>query len=307
MKNIKQLLDNEKIGLVDIGARGGLEPRWKELESNIDAYLFEPDERSRKEIKHANYIKRIFPIGLGETEGTFKLKLCRDPGVSSLISPRTSFLSSYKNPERFDVIKEIPMKISTLDISFRGLESECDFLKLDTQGTELSILKGGGELLAGRIIGLEIEVEFIRMYESQALFGDICDYLEKYEYEFMDFVNICRWERDKFTLFGQAIFGDALFLRRPEKFAIMLNSLPMEKARLKAIKYISIIALYDHLDLIPVCKKLFNNYLNEGDDKIIESLYKRKLIRRKVTYLLIRIVNRVLKPLGIRTIGMQVS
>ena len=47
-------------------------------------------------------------------------------------------------------------------------------------------------------------------------------YLKKDEdlkgFEFIDFVNLCRWERnDYLNTFGHCTYGDALFLRAPEK------------------------------------------------------------------------------------------
>ncbi len=52
-----------------------------------------------------------------------------------------------------------------------------------------------------------------QLYEDQPQFRDICAHLVSKGYEFVDFVNICRWERDGFAVLGQAVFGDGLFLR----------------------------------------------------------------------------------------------
>ena len=38
MQALRTYLDNLKIGLVDVGARGGLEPRWHPIEHNIKAF-----------------------------------------------------------------------------------------------------------------------------------------------------------------------------------------------------------------------------------------------------------------------------
>lgn len=182
---------------------------------------------------------------------------------------------------------------------------DCDFVKIDTQGTELDILRGGGALLNGPLIGLEVEVEFMRLYENQYLFGDVCAHLESKGYEFFDFVNICRWERERFTLFGQAVFGDGLFLRSPEVFASILANLPEDVARGKAKKYIAVVSLYDRIDLLPKCLVLFQPFLSENDQTAVKNLHCDLVKRRKTTSFLLKVVNRLLRPLGIHAIGLQ--
>ena len=63
-----------------------------------------------------------------------------------------------------------------------------------SKAAELDALKGCEDTLKGTI-GLEIEVEFQKMYENQPLFGDINNYINDQEFEFIDFPLIKRWER----------------------------------------------------------------------------------------------------------------
>ena len=52
-------------------------------------------------------------------------------------------------------------------------------------------MKGAEETL-NRTLGLEIEVDFLQMYKSQPLFGEVVDYLNKFNFEFIDFVGLRR-------------------------------------------------------------------------------------------------------------------
>jgi Methyltransferase FkbM domain len=69
------------------------------------------------------------------------------------------------------------IKLSTLDrwAAAEGV-GRIDVLKLDTQGSELGILKGARRMLTG-VRMLEIEVEFNEIYRGQPLFGDIDRFL----------------------------------------------------------------------------------------------------------------------------------
>ena len=71
--------------------------------------------------------------------------------------------------------KKIKLKVNSLD----NIENfKPDFIKLDTQGSELEILKGSKKNL-NECIGLEVEVEFQKMYENQNLFNEVFDFLKK--------------------------------------------------------------------------------------------------------------------------------
>jgi hypothetical protein len=116
-------------------------------------------------------------------------------------------------------------------------------MKLDIQGGELSALKGADGIL-DNVLGVEVEVEFSKLYNDQPLFGSIYDFLTERDFEFVDFVNLCRWERKSLLGLGQLVFGDALFLKSPEK--ILLEKLSEEKIK----RYLAILYIYNRFDLI---------------------------------------------------------
>ena len=299
------MLGKEKISLFDIGASGGLEPRWKKIENNLKAILFEPDERSYLELEKNEYVKKIFSVGLSDAVKKGVIYLTKKPQVSSLFKPNMNFLSGFPNSERFDIVEELSIELSTLDECLSKEPIDCDFIKLDTQGTELDIIKGGRDLMNGPVIGLEIEVEFVELYEGQPLFGDVCSYLAKHGYDFIDFVNICRWERSKFTQFGQLVFGDALFLSELDSFSLQLKSLPQDVAKSKAVKYIAIAILYDHIDLVPKCLSVFEQYITDDQKRKIMKLYRKKLKQRQYVEFVLRVTNHFLKWTGTIATGVQ--
>ena len=231
------------VTLIDIGAAGEIQPRWKPFSKKLKYLGFEPDKRSRDTLnnKKNDFLEyMIFPYALADIKKNVSLYLCRKPTGSSLYEPNTNFLANFPDAERLDVISKdflsvIP--IDSLDIK------DADFIKIDIQGGELSALKGAN-LLLERILGLELEVEFIDLYKSQPLFGDICNHLSDKGFEFIDFVNLSRWERSAHNSFGQCIFGDGLFLRVPEK--IEFQELGINKIS----SYFTILMIYRRYDLL---------------------------------------------------------
>ena len=270
--SLSSLPEFEEITLIDVGSAGDIEPRWKSVEINLNYIGFEPDERSYKElISKKNSCKKyvIYADALSDVTGEINLNLCRKPHVSSIYPPNKKIIDLFSDPERFDVIKKKTIKTKKLDdFDIKN----ADFIKLDTQGSELKVLLGAKKTLEN-VLGLEIEVEFLPIYLNQPLFSDITELLSKKGFEFIDFINLVRWERDKFNGTGQCIFGDALYLKSPEFCKDIIKD---NKKKLSS--YLAILLLYKRFDLI---KKVFKflpqnqmNYFKMFENKIkkLESL-----------------------------------
>lgn len=252
---LRQILLGRTIHFVDVGAAGDIPPRWKTVQQYVSYVGFEPDDRSRSLIQNApnrahSYIIR--PEALGEETGAEKpFYLCRKPQVSSSYLPNRDFLDLFPNPQRFDVVDVTPMRLWRMDDL--GL-SYVDFIKIDTQGSELSILKGAPDTLKN-CMGLEIEVQFSPLYENVPLFGEVSAFLRGQGFEFIDFVNLCRWQRVKHRGPGQCVFGDALFFRTPES-VISFSDVPYDKLA----SYLACLHLYQRFDMIRESAKLMSFY-----------------------------------------------
>lgn len=310
-KHTKKLLNllvniqrDNKLNLIDIGAAGGLEPRWKSIRKLLKCYLFEPDERSRSLLNIADG-DIIINAALSDraTNGTFNL--CRRGQVSSIYKPNTDFINLFPDANRFDIISSEAISFNNLDNIIDVDNHDIDFIKLDVQGAEVNILKGADKVLSGHVIGLEVEVEFHPIYQDQPLFGDISELLKSKGYEFFDFTNLCRWERNQFTTYGQCVFGDALFMKSPENFSALLSSLPESTAKKKAINYITICALYDRIDLLQVCRHEFKEFIDDASIKILLELQILLDKRRRKNNFVIKTANRILQYSGFRLIPIQ--
>lgn len=305
MKNILQdILNGDRIGLADIGASGGVEPRWEAVKDLLQCFLFEPDKRS-----HENLIEtgadKVFGVALGDKVEEAKLNLCRKPEASSRLDPNLDFAGRFPDAARWEVVRHETLSFTTLDRIESENNLDIDFIKLDVQGGEYAVLVGADRVLQGPVIGLEVEVEFLPLYKQQPLFGNITEILSEKGFEFFDFVNLYRWQRDQFSNYGQNVFGDALFLKPPEMFAADLDKVSLELAKKKARRYIVVCALYDRADLLPICSRLFAAYLDTAAIRLIKDLEALMGARRKKIDFILRVADRFLRSLGFRAMPLQ--
>ncbi|MFN0117152.1 MAG: FkbM family methyltransferase [Elusimicrobiota bacterium] len=234
--NPKNLLSSEnKFILVDIGSMGGIEKEWLNLGNNLKTVGFEPDNREYSKLKtQENQI--FFNSALSHTDHEpLKIHLCRETGKSSILLPNQPFIDQYPFPQRYNVIETFQLnaeKVRTLDsILNENNILDVDFIKLDTQGSELDILKGSREKLKS-IIGVKIEVEFHALYKNQPLFSDVDQFLRTEGFELYDLRRVY-WKKTVNTTFhgkGQLIFGDALYFKSLDSFSKHIEMLsPAEK------------------------------------------------------------------------------
>jgi FkbM family methyltransferase len=240
-KALGELLGDKGLSIVDLGAAGGVEPRWSKISNYLEYYGFEPDARTIQE-KPKNKFKtyNVIPNLISNKSMESELHISREEGKSSIYQPNLEFLSKFPSSSRFEIVDSLKLRTSTLD---ETINTEIDFIKLDIQGGELNALKGAEKLL-GNVLGIETEAEFIDLYKSQPLFGDVNNFLSINNFEFIDFTNLRRWERNRLGDYGQCVFGDALYLKNPE------NIFDEKISEIRFRKYLAILYLYNRFDLI---------------------------------------------------------
>jgi len=219
-------LDLDKFSLVDVGAAGDFDKRWKILGKRLSVVGFEPGEQEYNNLvkkKRSANIK-YYNFCLADKPGQLNFLISRLKTNSSCLKPNFEFLKRFPRVERFDVIDEVSLPANDLDTV---LSSErVDFIKLDVQGSELNILKGASQSLE-QACGLEVEVEFSTLYDRQPLFSDVDQYLRGLGFSLFD-LRPCYWKRNPIPRVGrgQIIFGDALYL----KDYISLETMPVNLA-----------------------------------------------------------------------------
>ncbi len=258
-EQLEVILCESAISLVDIGAAGGLQDRWKPFSRFVDLVAVEPDPRAKESMERleSTTLKSLHRLNspLASTPREIDFYLCKHPRQSSVLKPNSQHFAKYNDGHKWDVEKIEQMSAITLDLALNS-KIQPDFLKLDTQGSELDILQGATATLHS-CLGIEVEVEFREMYQSQPLFGDLAKFLLDNEFDFIDFVAFGKWERSRpdglRTFLGELIHADALFLRSPES-AVDLAKKFNDRALIR--RYLALLFIYLRSDMMRVTLRL---------------------------------------------------
>ncbi len=248
-----QYLRDSPLVLVDIGARGGPSENWQAALPHLSVIGFEPDPEEHARFQKAAPANECYlNAALWHEPPDQMLNLTRSPGSSSILEPNLDFLRRFPNNERFEVVGTETLKTDTLDrqLGQNGI-TDVDFLKIDTQGTELNVLDGATNILDS-VVGIELEVEFAEIYKGQPRFSDVDERIRNLGFVLFD-LRPHYWKRiqgaDYGRSKGQIIFSDALYLRCPEGVAEMLARIQDDSARQqKLTRAVSVCAVYGYGD-----------------------------------------------------------
>ena len=199
---------------------------------------------------------KYYPHALGEKNEKRKLYITEHPMCTSLYKPIEALPKLYQNLQFMNLKKETEIETITLD-SFTEQYSikDVDFIKIDVQGAELDIFKGGKKLL-NNVLKIVCEVEFIPLYEDQPLFADVSNFLNQNNFMFNKFVGIAG-RTLKPTIFNndpnlpsQLMWSDAIFIKQIEKIQTLSNE--------KLLKLSLLAAVYNSLDLTFFCLSIYD-------------------------------------------------
>jgi len=242
---LRDFLTRHPFSIFDIGARGGGAGELAGLTEFIRYVGFDADEEECRRLMDAppgGYAEyRVYPYFIGRG-GAVEFHLYSQRGMSSTYEIASEFSRAFlEPPPRLErTVKLEAMRLD--DVVAMDQLGAPDFLKLDTQGSELDILRGSSRTL-GETSLVEVEVEFCPMYEGQPLFADVDALLRTNGFELL-YLNRAFLQRKGFykgLSRGQPVFGDALYGRGPSR----LDSFSPERIA----KYIILLCHYGHLDL----------------------------------------------------------
>ncbi len=191
-KSVIEHLQNNITQVIDIGAGGRPIKSLLPYAKNIDMYLCEPAPDSAQKLREKPqpwHSTTVIERAVADKNGTSKFYITKSASICSLLKPDAENLKNYQFYDRygnssnsdFDIVKEIEVQTNTLQSVIEEYKLKPYIIKVDTQGTELSILKAADLTNVQVILA---EVNYINLYEGQNLADEFDEYLTSQGFTF---------------------------------------------------------------------------------------------------------------------------
>jgi len=190
---ISGLLKNKKIISLDVGAQGGFNSDEffpSKYNYFFKEILIEPINSEAKKFENKKF---VINKGLWSKKEKKKLNILDNRlGSSSMYEPDEEFFDLHnlkkKDYDNYKITRSIEVECDTLTSQLKELEiNKLDYLKIDTQGAELEILKGIGEY---RPLLIKAEAHFFSMYKNVPNWNKLVSFLYDLNYTLIDFKGI---------------------------------------------------------------------------------------------------------------------
>ena len=247
---ISELLDDNKLVALDVGAQGGFFNNsifYKKYDNFFTPIVVEPLANESEKLTKQGY--KVISKGLWSTNCKKKLYILgKRSGSSSMYKPSKSNYNLYnfkkKDFSLFDVTKEIDVECTTVNDSLNKLNiKNLDFLKIDTQGSELEILKGLGEY---QPLMMKIEAQIVPMYENVPSWGELINHLYKINYM------TCEWIEIGPHVTKSPVEMDMIFIPN------YLNDLGKKLILSRENEFISLMLIFGHIKMLQVISEKLN-------------------------------------------------
>ena len=262
VKIIRETKVDCKFNLLEIGAAKvgeTKEPFYKILDYFPHSKIigFEIDKRvCDKMNSEASEGIKYYPYALGKANEKKKLYNTQAPMCTSLYKPNEKLISLYNNLHFAYLKNETEIETITLDnfISKNSIDN-LDFIKIDTQGSELDIFNGGKNSLKN-VVKIICEVEFVPIYEDQPLFGDVNKFLNENGFMFNKFLGLSGRALKPLVLnkdlnkASQHMWSDAVFIKNIEAIQNLSDE--------KLLKLSILSAAYFSMDLTFFCLSIYD-------------------------------------------------
>jgi FkbM family methyltransferase len=185
---------------------------------------FEPNPTEYRKLRDSAQKDHVYlPYAIGDGNDAV-LNICQSPGMTSLLEPNLELLKLFHGYGEWGQIAErVPVATRRLD-DVTEID-RVDYLKLDVQGSELAVLRGGARTLQKTLI-VHLEVPFVPLYKEQPLFGDLDLFLRAAGFGIHSFRSIktkalkpLLVNNDVYAGINQLFEADAVYVRTIERLS----------------------------------------------------------------------------------------
>lgn len=185
--------------VVDLGARGGLDEDLLALAPAAIAIGFEPDADEARRLAAAPAgpwkARRMVPYAIGGITGLAKLHIPAAPEAASLLAHNPAMIEAFGHTSLHKTLRAVEVEVRTLDdVAADAVIAAVDYLKIDIEGAELDVLKGGPSLSTTAKV-MKIECAFIEQRIGQPLAADVIAYLADQGFDLIDIQAMHHWRR----------------------------------------------------------------------------------------------------------------
>ena len=259
---IEKLLKNEKIISLDVGAQGGFNSDnffSEKYNAFFEDILIEPIKEEANKLK-----KKKISINKGLWNKKEKKKLYildNRLGSSSMFEPDEKQFDLHnikkKDLNNFKITRTVEVDCDTITSQLSELNiKNLDYLKIDTQGAELDILRGLGDY---RPVLLKIEVHLFSMYKNVPSWHNLMNYLYELNYVLIDFKGIGSHKT------RVPVEADMLFIPN------FNNESGKELIKKNKEKFISLMLIFGQISLLQVLMKRLK--INNEEIEQLEDYY----------------------------------
>jgi FkbM family methyltransferase len=237
--------------LYDAGAAGAIYPLFPDDRCGLwQAHGFEPMPASLKKLREryaGSADITVHDIALSNRDGDAVFRAFRSVTTSSSLNANTLV---YENGAAdYD---EITVTCLRMDSFCRDTSATApDFIKLDTEGTELQVLQGAGELLASECLGVISEIKFLPFAVNTTCFADLDILLRQNGFVLFD-LQTARTSRSVGDRFGgkKGAIDSAYVLYFRDFYTMYAQHLAVDqaKARSKLLKLLALMSRFLYLD-----------------------------------------------------------
>jgi FkbM family methyltransferase len=194
--HLRQLLSFVNVDCVfDVGANQGQYAQMLRKSVGFKGRIisFEPIPEAAANLRalaEADPLWQVEELALAAEDGMATFQVMVDSQFSSLSAPRHDDVAGFEAHNR--VQKQIQVKTETLSNTLRRLHGQHlfqrPFLKLDTQGMDVSIVSAAGAATMHQFVGLQSELAVRKLYATSVDFRDALTCYESLGFELSAFV-----------------------------------------------------------------------------------------------------------------------